>query len=99
MGDWRQHRKGLTKRERGIPFEIMKSIILKCGFTIQKCTPCVFPFIAKLNFLVRAPFNSKIIVKIDATLSRLFNFNQKYHRVTIFEKIGPWACFWVLKKE
>ncbi len=29
MGDWRNPRNGLTSRERGIPFELMKNYILK----------------------------------------------------------------------
>jgi len=98
MGDWRKPRRGLTKRERGIPFEIMKNIILDCGFSIQKCSPYMFSFTSKLNFLIKAPFNSKIIVKLDAFLSNLFRFNQRYHRVKIWEKIGPWSFFWVLRK-
>jgi len=48
MGDWRKTRKGLTKRERGIPLKIMKEIFQKTGFEIEKFSHCFFPLIPRI---------------------------------------------------
>jgi SAM-dependent methyltransferase len=52
MGDWRYDRgPGLTKRERGIPLNIMVNILHDAGFKIEYQSMCMFPLIPLL-FLI-----------------------------------------------
>ena len=48
MGDWRQPRKGLTKRERGVSVNIMDEIIKNSGFKVRNRSFCIFQLIPKL---------------------------------------------------
>lgn len=99
MGDWTRPREGLTKRERGIPLRIMDSIVNDAGFTVQHRAPCDFPIISrfahKLNVL---PYNNAFFTMLDAVISRMFLWNARYHRTSIFHKIAPASAFYVLVK-
>ena len=48
MGDWTKPRRGLTKRERGVPIQIFRKFIIEAGFKIEKETMCVFPLIPRI---------------------------------------------------
>lgn len=99
MGDWRKPRKGLTKRERGIPLKLMNNIIRSAGFKIRHRSYCVFPPIAKLaNWMGVAAYNSATITIVDALLSQLFSWNIKYHREKLHEKFAPASIYYVLEK-
>lgn len=102
MGDWNkpETRKGLTKRERGIPEKIFDKIILDSGFTILKKNFCVFSPIHLFfgRILKTTPYNSRLIVWLDFLLSKIFKFNVKYYRKNFFNKISPSSIFYVLKK-
>ena len=100
MGDWRTPRVGLTKRERGIPIDLFRAVILKSGFEIERERPCMFSLIRRLSFI--APqghvYNSPFLVRMDAALCQAFSWNTRYHRTTISQKLGPTCRAFVLRK-
>ena len=100
MGDWRQPRVGLTKRERGLPLSIFRDIVRSAGFAILKETKCIFPLTFRLRFLFGGPvYNSATAVWLDEMLSRSFAWNDhRYHCVRPFQKLRPTAVFFVLQK-
>jgi len=99
MGDWRRPRRGLTKRERGIPLEIFHEIIAKTGFRIRHRAFCVFPVVTKLAGKAGvAAFNSRRLTALDAVLSAAFGWNTRYHRTRWFQKFGPQSVYFVLEK-
>ena len=99
MGDWRKPRRGLTRRERGIPLPIFREIIGTAGFTILKQTQCGFSLIPRLGTLLKGHvYNSTTAVKLDTILSRLFAWNDRYHPVTPWQKLKPTAVAYVLRK-
>ena len=48
MGDWRKPRRGLTKRERGIPLHLLQRIAVESGFEVIKQSLCMFPTTPRL---------------------------------------------------
>lgn len=100
MGDWKQHRPGLTKHERGIPKAYFRQLILQTGFQIMSERPCVFPLLPKLSNAVGvATFNNKFLTKIDYYLSRLTAANNIYHRRRFIEKLASSSVYYVLAKQ
>ena len=100
MGDWSKPRVGLTKRERGIPLNIFKQIIIDSGFGIEKFSTCIFPAIPiLLNKLSLSAYNSKLATRIDSLLCKLFFKNYRYHATKATEKLRPVAAFFVLTKK
>lgn len=102
MGDWRKPRIGLTKRERGIPINLLLKMSKNAGFSIEKKVFCMFnPLPKLLNYLkLKVPtYNSKFLTNLDIFLSHIFSFNQTYHRKTPLKKIAPSSIFMVLRKE
>lgn len=99
MGDWRHPRKGLTKRERGIPLGILTDLVQSSGFTIRQRSLCVFPLIPKFaTRLGIAAYNHHSITRLDAFLSRLFSPNVKYHRTSLSDRFAPASVYFVLEK-
>jgi SAM-dependent methyltransferase len=99
MGDWRKPRRGLTKRERGIPARALNEIIRKAGFTIRRRSLCGFRPIPKLaNRLGIAAYDSRFLTGIDAALSQLCSRNVKYHRTKWHEKLAPSSACYILEK-
>ena len=76
MGDWNFPRKGLTKRERGIPLDIFEGIIKSAGFSIVSRAPCNFPMLPKIaQKLGFAAYNNYIFTLLDKYLSFMFFWN------------------------
>lgn len=103
MGDWRKHRPGLTKKERGIPIEIFHHIISSSGFEIVSRKRCVFPITIRLSFFTRFftkehIYNLKTCLLIDELLCHLFAWNNKYHPSTVIDKLRPTAVSYVIRK-
>ncbi|RLF71778.1 MAG: hypothetical protein DRN55_06970 [Thermoplasmata archaeon] len=101
LGDWRKKRKGLTKRERGIPLKIFRRIVKDAGFEMvseEKCWFYLSGYILKYFF--RKPiFNTRLGVAIDRILCILFGWNTKYHTENFLVKITrPTCVYYVLKK-
>ncbi len=99
MGDWRRPRRGLTKRERGIPLPVFRTLITDAGFGIEKETLCGFPLTSRVGRMLGACcYNSYIAVRIDQFLSRIFVWNYRYHPVNFIQKFTPTVAAYVLKK-
>jgi SAM-dependent methyltransferase len=99
MGDWRQPRTGLTKRERGIPLPIFRRIWAETGLRVLRQALCAFPATPRLRRLTgRHPFLEPWAVSLDAGLSRLFAWNLRYHRRNVFEKLCPTCVYAVLRR-
>lgn len=99
MGDWRKPRKGLTMRERGIPLQIFRQIILSAGFEIISERKCTFSLTSRLRYFTKGPvYNSRIAVQIDNILCSLPIWPKRYHPVNSLQKIRPTSVFYVLRK-
>lgn len=99
MGDWRKRRRGLTKRERGIPIDIFRQIIDESGLKIWRQAACQFSLTSRLNYLMSAPvYNSRMSTRIDAFLCGLPLWPNRYHPQFFFHKLRPWSVFFVLQK-
>jgi SAM-dependent methyltransferase len=99
MGDWTRPRLGLTQRERGIPQDILGTIVRRAGFGIVTSSYCMFPLLAELFGQMRiSAYNHKVTTIIDALLSSLFSWNIRYHAVKLTQKIRPRVIFLVLRK-
>ena len=100
MGDWRLPRRGLTKRERGIPLEIFRRTVSDAGFHIQKETRCMFSLMSRLSPLMggRSVWTSNVVVQVDRALCALPIWPQKYGAEKIWHKIRPTAVSFVLSK-
>lgn len=99
MGDWRKPRKGLTRRERGIPLNCFDRMLDRFGFRVMHRAVCQFSPVnrlgAGLGFL---PFRSTAWVAADRLLSLLFTWNYRYHATRSFHKIRPSSVFYVVRK-
>ncbi len=99
MGDWRHPRAGLTRRERGIPRQILTNIINNAGFKIKNESLCVFPLVPRLSKKIRMPaYNNDFMTRADSILSRIFSWNILYHRTIWYQKFAPASVFYVLEK-
>jgi len=99
MGDWRTVRRGLTRRERGIPLSVFRQILSRAGFIIAKETLCGFPLMPRLGSLLKGhAYNSSIAVRVDQFLARLFAWNYRYHATRPYEKLMPTVAAYLLYK-
>lgn len=99
MGDWSKNRRGLTKRERGIPLDIFQNIISKAGFGICHKSLCIFPLISKIfHCMGVSAYNNNIVTWMDAKLSKLFSWNVCYHSTALIKKLRPTSAYFVIRK-
>jgi len=99
MGDWRRPRKGLTRRERGIPLHLFRKMLMAERFRIVNEQRCLFSLTYKLRMFHAGPvMNSPTILRIDKWCCRLFSFNMTYHATTLFHRFRPTSVFYVLAK-
>lgn len=99
MGDWTKPRAGLTKRERGIPVQLLSSFVRVAGFKVLYEKRFSFGLTQYLTRLFRLnPYNSGLMVRIDCALSQLPFLSTKYHATNFVEKIRPSSVFYVLEK-
>lgn len=99
MGDWNFPRRGLTKRERGIPRLLLKKFVTNAGFTIAQENLCDFPPIGRLGQKLGVEtYNNLPFTVADYLLSKVFAFNTSYHRQSLVSKIGPASIFLVLDR-
>lgn len=99
MGDWRRPRRGLTKRERGIPLPILQRMVKEAGLSIHHQSLCAFPLTHRLFKPIRSdPFNSAAAVRLDAWMSRLFAANVNYHPASNWQRLKPTSAFLVIHK-
>jgi SAM-dependent methyltransferase len=99
MGDWRRPRKGLTRRERGIPQQIFVSMLERSGLEVIHASPCYFPPWVRLCQRGGVqPFGSVTATRIDGLLSRVSAWNAKYHRPGLLAKFAPASLFVTARK-
>lgn len=99
MGDWRRPRPGLTKRERGIPIQLLDEFIDQAGLRTLHRALCHFPVVPKVaNRIGVAAYNNRVLTAADSLLCQFFSWNTKYHRTRIWEKFGPASAYYVLTK-
>ena len=99
MGDWRTPRRGLTKRERGIPLHLLMSILEGNGLETVRMRLCAFAATARVFKRWRADFyNSSLITRLDSVLSTLFSWNVNYHPRNPMQRLRPTAAFFLLRK-
>jgi hypothetical protein len=100
MGDWRQPRQGLTRRERGIPHAYLRATLEEAGLTVLRAHFCVFPLTVRLGRLVDVQtFNSSLLTRLDAMLSSLIPWQPNYHPTAWWQRIQPSSAFYVLTKQ
>lgn len=92
MGDWTKKRRGLTKRERGIPVSLLKKMVLNEGLKIIYEKKVIFPITRRISL------NNRFIILLDSLLSTLFSWNYHYHPKNIFQKLQPGSIYFVLRK-
>ena len=99
MGDWRQHRQGLTPRERGIPRELLVRYCRSSGFDVVRERLCFFPGTRVLaRILRRERLKDPMMVRIDAFLSSITRANYRYHATAGWQKVRPTSVFLTLRK-
>jgi SAM-dependent methyltransferase len=100
MGDWRRPRPGLTKNERGIPLRMMRKILSTQGCEILAENLIGFSPLQKLadKLKLRDYWDGFLIRKVDWTFSKLFSWNCRYHRTTVFDRFSPSTGYWVARK-
>lgn len=99
LGDWRRPRPGLTRRERGIPIELLRRSIHGAGFRIHHESLCGFrPIAIVWNRMGRLPYNSRLATRVDHLLSRAFRWNLHYHATQPFHKLRPSGAYFVLQQ-
>lgn len=100
MGDWRYPRRGLTRRERGIPLSIFRQIVAKAGFSVLRETRCMFSLMLRLQRIMHRPiWTMNWLVDIDAWICRLRVWPDHYHARTTLQKVRPTAVAFVLRKQ
>jgi len=99
MGDWRKPRPGLTRRERGIPLNILSDIIHSCRFEVIRERKCMFSLTSRLNYVMRSPvYNSILCTAVDAFICNLPIWPTRYHARSTVQKLRPWCVFCVLRR-
>lgn len=99
MGDWRRPRLGLTARERGIPRDILRSLVERGGLEIVRAAPCYFPPFVRLCEKLGTPtFGSWSTTAIDSALARASNWLYSYHRTNYLAKFAPASLFVIARK-
>lgn len=99
QGDWRYPRRGLTKNERGIPYELLKMIVTNVGFRIEHSALFDFaPFTRMMAELGSPAFTNPFATRVDRLFSLLFSFNTKYHRSKFIQRFGPASLALVIRK-
>ena len=103
MQDWRTPRPGLTRRERGIPLPLLRTMVLKAGFTIEHSSLCLHPLTSVGGQLMRRMFGLSILnhtlpVALDAALCRLQRGTPRYHGTSLLERLRPGAACLVCRR-
>ena len=98
MGDWTKKRKGLTKRERGIPLDLLRKILKENDLEILSERKIMFPILRRMEIKNHRGGNSRSLVLLDYLISLIFSWNNKYHATKFIQKLRPQNVFFVLRK-
>ncbi len=90
MGDWRKPRAGLTRHERGIPFDLFKDMIARAGFTVLSAKRVGFPLMLRSGQIFGIDLRNSIpATRLDCLVSWLFAWNRTYHATSLVGKLRP----------
>lgn len=99
MGDWRQPRSGLTKRERGIPAHLLEDLVQSTGFRTVRKRRCTFSLTSRARYLVSGPvYNNASIVRLDELVCSLPIWSRRYHARNALQKLRAVSVFYVLQR-
>ena len=99
MGDWRCPRRGLTKRERGIPISIFRNMIKLSGLIVRRETRCMFSLTSRLGKLIGgSAYNSRMVVSLDKLICAFPIWPDVHHAANSFQKLRPTSVFHILEK-
>lgn len=99
MGDWRGRREGATKRERGIPLNLLREMVIAAGFTIERDQTCGFPAMSRLGRALRlSQYNSAFLTAVDQAASTLTRPLYRYHATSAWQKVRPTSLFVVARR-
>jgi SAM-dependent methyltransferase len=99
MGGWWRPRRGLTRRERGIPARILTGMASGLGLRVVSSVPVTSPFTARVSRLLKLDyFNSAALVRFDRLFCAMLQFNRVYHAATRVQRLRPGSIALVLEK-
>jgi SAM-dependent methyltransferase len=101
MGNWDRPRHMLTSRERGIPPEIMRRMVVDSGFNVIRARRCMFSLTSRFQYLLpkrKFVYNTSWITALDDYICSLPVWPDNYHATNVFQKLRPLAFFLVLQK-
>jgi SAM-dependent methyltransferase len=99
MGDWRTHRRGLTKHERGIPLRLFRSMLNHSGLSIYRESLLNSPFTARLQHILPShPYNTEWVVKLDSFICSLPIWFNTYHAERWWQKLRATGVFFIVCK-
>lgn len=99
MGDWRTPRQGLTKRERGIPVDILRKCINSAGLEVSREKKCMFSLTSSFfGMCMDNAYNSRLVVLCDQVFSFWPYWSNRYHAKTVVEKLRFTSAYFVVKK-
>lgn len=99
LGDWREPRPGLTKRERGLPLPWLMKSLAALNFSIRYKQLCMFAPLHRCASLLHVNiYNNLPLVIIDEIFSSMFSWNLHYWRDTFLKKIAPSSIAIVAEK-
>jgi len=99
MGDWSKPRRGLTKRERGIPLHILTRILQDSGLSVLQLRLCMFPTTTRLfRWLKGGPYNNAFATWFDWLTCLAFQWNLNYHPVSPIHRLRPTAACLIAQK-
>jgi SAM-dependent methyltransferase len=101
MGDWDRPRRGLTRRERGIPLPIIRRMVADAGLQIAHQRRCMFSLTARLQPVLpknQAVYNTPWLTAFDDYICNVPIWSEQYHPNNFFQRFRPWAVFLVLHK-
>jgi SAM-dependent methyltransferase len=102
MGNWDNPRRGLTRRERGIPLAIMHQRLQAVGLRVVSERRCMFALTSRVHPLLtgnRALYNTPWVVTMDDIVANLPVWRDRYHASNWFQRLRPWAVFMVITKD
>lgn len=99
MGDWREPRRGLTARERGIPLTLFEEALDNAGFVKVSSARCVFSLLPRFQPLARSPiWTYRWIARLDQFLCALPIWSDVYHATRLWHRFRPTSVAFVLRK-
>ena len=99
MGDWRNPRRGLTARERGIPRQLLLDMFSMSDLRVLHAADCQFPPMVKIcQKLGVAAFRGRLTTLLDGLLASAFRFNYSYHRSGLWSRFAAAGLFVVASR-